>query len=201
MTQRNLGDVVVVGLVHNVHVIEDISINVPYGMTVVIPADKALRSKHLWQGINQRCLHKVPAGAPVPTQFVKKAPSSLDPDKVRMEAQIRALTDTLQKVQKDNHKLRKEQSDKLDAIMAAIQNGVVQQAPTLPHQSHGRQNTKTHQTQEDFPMVADGSAPTFLPSQIKPEGAEARIEVQGEESESKVSSAAEKLRKLRKKKG
>jgi hypothetical protein len=74
----------------------------------------------------------------------------------------------------------------LNAILAAVQNGVA---------SPGRVVSAAPRVLTE---VADGSAPTFLPSQIKPTDVEAHIDIQSEASESSVSSTAERLRKLRK---
>jgi hypothetical protein len=48
--------------------------------------------------------------------------------------------------------------------------------------------------------VVDGAAPTFIPRQIKPEDVEVRIDIQAESSTAEISSAAERLRQLRKRK-
>lgn len=82
-------------------------------------------------------------------------------------------------------------STKLDSILAALQN-----SPAATHMVPGR-TVASAPRQE----VADGSAPTFLPSEIKPKDVTIRIDIQGEESLSDVSGIGDKLRKLRNKEG
>ena len=53
------GDVRVMGLVVPAHLIEDIRVSVARGVTVIIPAGQATRSKDLWRAINQKCLFQL----------------------------------------------------------------------------------------------------------------------------------------------
>ena len=189
------GDVRVVGLVSGTHLIEDIGRDVPYGVMVTIPGELALRSKDLWRGVESKCLHRVSA-------VLSNAP---DQEKVRLRQYITELESSLAQLKQENDALRAQLEKataapaapsydaKLDSILAAIQNvNVTVVAPSVPVGT----TVPTKQSQN----VIDGSAPTFLPSEIKPKDVDARIDVQGEKSEaSGVSSASERLRKLRQK--
>lgn len=185
------GDVRVVGLVSGTHLIEDIGRDVPYGVMVTIPADLALSSKDLWRGVESKCLHRIPA----------VLSNAVDQEKVRLRQYITELESHLARLTQENEALKAQLSEKstlvapsydakLDSILAAIQN-VALVAPG----SVGTNVTTKRPTE-----MVDGSAPTFLPSEIKPKDVDARIDVQGEKAESSgLSEAAEKLRKLRKK--
>jgi hypothetical protein len=185
------GDVRVVGLVTGTHLIEDIGRDVPYGVMVTIPADLALRSKDLWRGVEAKCLHRIPA----------VLATAVDQEKIRLRQYITELESHLAQLTQENVALKAqlEKSSaivppsydaKLDSILAAIQNVAV-----VAPGSVGTTVTTKAPTE-----IVDGSAPTFLPSEIKPKDVNARIDVQGEKSESSgLSEAAERLRKLRKK--
>jgi hypothetical protein len=189
-------DIRVVGLVAGTHLIEDISRDVPYGMVVVIPADMALASKDLWRAINQKFLYRLPS---IPnTQQV--APMT-DQEKQRLERYARELESHVLRLQSENQELKEQlkawqdKSDaimagKLDSILAMLQAGVPVQGGAVVRGNDSSQKT--------IPLV-DGSAPTFLPSEIRSKDLEARIDVQPESSSSGVSEAAERLRKMRNK--
>ena len=193
----SLGDVVVVGMVQDRHVIADISFNVPYGIDTTIPGALAAQSKDLWRDIGQRKLFKKPSAVmPAPHPVSHKAPP-------QNNKQLEALSKQVAELQRENKELvasirAKESSEsrlemKLEALLDAVKNGITM-APGTVTPGVAAPVAKA------VPLV-DGSAPTFLPSQIKMEDVEARIDVQGESSDSNVSDAAAKLRALRKKKG
>lgn len=212
MRKPTLGDIRVVGLVPDKHTIEDISVNVPYGMTATIPAEMAVRSKDLWAAINQHRVLKLDSKAPVPKFLPPTALNMPDnKERERLEAKVRELTEKTQELQTEVQGLRTENQSlrtnlmhassraptvstadpelgsKLDAIMAAIKSGI-------PASGKGFGEITVRGTE-----LADGEAPTFLPSQIRPDDADVRIDIQGQSSESSsVTSAAERLRKLRK---
>jgi len=194
------GDVRVFGLVSPSHLIEDIGRDVPHGVEVVIPVELALRSKDLWRSISQHFLAQLPTIATtVPKQLA--APDSERPRleaRIReLEALVRDLDAQLRASQAESLSLRSElarvlqaqdHSTKLDSILAALQSGVAV-GPTGRPMAAPRQE------------VADGSAPTFLPSEIKPKDVTVRIDIQGEESLSDVSGIGERLRRLRREGG
>ena len=188
------GDVRVVGLVAGNHLIEDIARDVPYGSVVSIPADLALISKDLWRSISQKFLYQLPT---IPTT---QAVSIMPDEKQRLEHYAKELEGHVSRLESENRDLKEqlkgwqEKSDammagKLDSILAMLQSGVPVQGGAFVRGNDS--------SQREVPMV-DGSAPTFLPSEIRPKDLEARIDVQPASSSSGVSEAAERLRKLRK---
>lgn len=187
-------DVRVVGLVAGTHLIEDIARDVPYGVVVVIPADMALTSKDLWRAINQKFLYRLPS---IPNTQAAPMP---DQEKQRLERYARELESHVSRLQAENSDLKEQLkawqgksdvalSGKLDSIMAMLQAGVPVQ---------GGSPLRGNDPSQNVPLV-DGSAPTFLPSEIRSKDLEARIDVQPESSSSGVSEATERLRKLRNK--
>ncbi len=189
MRNPMIGDIRVLGMVAGTHVIEDLGRDVPYGMTIVISAEEAIRSKDLWRALSQRCLFQLQSALPTtPIGVVGQLPN---PDRLQLEARIRELEAQIRGLEVENQALKRNMqgpsaldSQKLDSILAAIQNGVV-------FSSVGAKPTQVKNE------VADGTAPTFLPSEIKPKDMESRIEVQPESIPSDVASSAERLRKLR----
>ena len=185
------GDIRVIGLVAGTHVIEDIGRDVPHGVTVTIPGELALQSKDLWRAISQKCLFQLPTAAPPPHM---STPVFTDSDKAVLEAQIRELETQVRVLEAENRALKElaqttASSDKLDAILMAIQSGQMSMGAAT-----GGVRPAARPSQE----VADGTAPTFLPSEIRPRDVDARIEERKETQVSDVSSAAGRLRKLRK---
>jgi hypothetical protein len=176
-------DITVFGLTVPTCVLHDIGRDVPHGETVVIPGDVAYRSKDLWRAIGQRQIFQIKRG-PGPTAHLPiAAPQPSPPVPVPVPRDL--------ELEEENKALKaalSNQSQKLDSIIALLQAGVPMaaiQAATRPQQSVG---------------VVSDEVPIFIPSSIKPENAEARIESRRSETEaSKVSDAAEKLRELRQK--
>lgn len=196
MQQRSLpvGDVRVIGLVAGSHTIEDIGRDVPHGETVTIPADQAFRSKDLWRGISQKCLMQMPLIAATPS-YVPPQQALPAPERQRLEGHIRNLEAQLRSMAAENLGLKEElrraseaQAQKLDTILAALQNGI----PVAVGLGASRVAAPKQE-------VADGSAPTFLPSEIKPKDVSVHIEIQGEAAPSELSNAAERLRQMRNK--
>lgn len=186
------GDVRVVGMVVGSHVLEDIGRDVPYRTLVIIPEEQALMSKDLWRAISQGALCQIPS-APYPTAVV----TTPEPDKARLEKYTTELEGHLARLKTENDALKQQletgthaHAAKLDEILEAIKSGVV--TPVVRQAQHGPTPVKEE--------TVDGTAPTFLPSEIKPKDLEARINVPSEESTSDgVSEAADRLRQLRKK--
>lgn len=182
-----MSDIRVIGLVMGTHVIEDIAMDVPHGVTVTIPADKAAISKDLWRGIGQKCMFQLPSAPPpahVPIQRMA--------DDTPLHERIHALQERNKQLEEENQALKEglrtsqqDQQRKLDSILSAIQTGAfVQRA------GKGVGILATE--------LADGQAPTFIPSEIRPKEAETRIESRKEEAEGAgISGAVERLRKMR----
>jgi hypothetical protein len=213
MRKPTLGDVRVTGLVPDRHTIEDINVNVPYGMTVTIPAELAVQSKQLWLGISQHKLLQLGSASPAP-KFLP--PTALNQaghkEREKLEAKVRELNDQIADLKTEVQSLRTE-NQSLRTNLAAKGNGAAATAAVMDPEINAKLDALMAALKSGVPMaggvagatttpkreIADGEAPTFLPSQIKPEDAQVRIDVQGESSESaSISSAAEKLRKLRK---
>lgn len=195
MTRGRGADVRVIGLVMSTHVIEDIAMDVPHGVTVIIPADKAARSKDLWRAISQKCLFQIKTAGP-PVGFV---PGSADrKDAVAIQSRLAALESRNSSLESESKALREQlaaaqarQQGTLEAILEQLKN---QPAPQVVQLSgSGGSNGSSVKSSE----VVGGDAPTFIPGQIRPDGAETRIGTQEVTAESDVGSVADRLKKLR----
>jgi hypothetical protein len=184
------GDVRVFGLVAPQHVIEDIAIVVPHGREIVIPADKAGRSKDLYRAINQKCIFKLP-DPPAP---VHQAPITHVKDDI-LQQRCQFLEARNRLLEEENAGLRESlraamsQQAQLDSILQAVKNvTVVGGYGVAPVAAAPREE------------LADGTAPQFIPGDIAPKNAEARIDLVTTEADdsSSVSDAAARLRKMRK---
>ena len=192
------GDVRVFGLVVGQHVLEDISIGIPHGREVVIPGDLAQRSKDLWRAISQKRIFQLPS-QPAP-QYT--APVTHIRDDVLqerngfLEAKCKQLESENQRLQDENQRLQEglrlaatqQSGAQLETILKAIQD-IKLVSPV--YVSGSPVHTPIREE------VADGSAPSFIPSEIAPKGADTRIVVQRGTGDGGVSDAADKLRKLR----
>jgi len=179
------GDIRVMGLVFGTHLIEDIKQNVPHGMVVTIPGDLAIRSKDLWRGIAQRALFQLPSTSPPETTYSGHEKESL-------ESQIRDLFAQLKALKVENQSLRESlqsnsqlNSQKLDSILSALQNKVASFSQSIPS------------SRVVADEVADGTAPMFIPSEIRPKDVDIRIDVQGESIKSDMTNTADLLHKLK----
>jgi len=197
--KKMMGDVRVIGMVAGNHVIEDIGRDVAFRTLVIIPEEQALMSKDLWRAISQGFLCQVPS-APYPS-----AASAPDPEKVRLEKYAAQLEALAVRLQNENEALKHQlegsahaHSDKLDQILKAIQSGVAVAPPAAVASA-----APSAVAAASAPVVVetvDGTAPTFLPGQIRDKDLDARISIQGEESTSDaVTEAADLLRQIRKK--
>lgn len=190
-------DVKVYGMVVGTHLLEDIQMDVPFQCTVVIPAEKANRSKDLWRAISQKLLLQLnsgmnlggpPAPLPIADPTLKDRIATLEKEKVQLEKENRELRSQLEANQArlNARPETEDQSAKLDKILGLLASGIPMgtQPGLLPKVSD---------------VVAD-DVPTFIPSSITPENVEARIEAASTEAESPgVSGAAKTLRELRQK--
>lgn len=188
------GDVRVFGLVAGTHVLEDIGMDVPHGREVVIPADKASRSKDLWRAIGQKCIFRLP-DQPVPQHA---APVTFIRDDVLQERNS-FLEQRNKQLEEENRQLRESlrqamaQQDRLDTILQAIQ---TMPTPSTVYVNGGSAPAAPKDE------IADGTAPQFIPAEIAPKDAETRIDTKREATDSSgVSAAADRLRKMRKQAG
>jgi hypothetical protein len=191
-----MNDVRVVSLIMHPIFIEDISISVPQGATVNIPAARASKSKDLWRLINQKQLFRLNQG---PGADHPHAPP-LPPPPALSNAENERLREEKRVLEEQNQLLRQTllaQGGKLDTILGLLESGrlvaavpVPQAAPSAPTKVNG----------VDYGVV-DAGVPTFIPSEIKPRNVESHItEVKAVTSEgSGVAGAGEALRKLRRK--
>jgi len=184
------GDVKVIGMVSPSHKIEDIRREVPHGVTVTIPGELAVQSKDLWRGISQHHLFQLPSAAPPAPTSTQQAASNTS----QLETQVQELSSRVRALEAENKELRDKDDTqtarKLDEILAALQERPVVVMP-------GQVATAAAPVTEE--ETVDGSAPMYLPDQIHPEDANVRIDVKGESATSDAVSAANALRKLRKK--
>lgn len=174
-------DVTVFGLLVPTCVLHDIGMDVPHGETVVIPAEKAQRSKDLWRSIGQKQIFRLMQGPQSKKPFPPLDPHILPiPDRTKeLEAENQALKTALST-----------QAAKLDTILSLLQAGIPLSALTAAPRA----------STAPVSQVVGGEAPAFIPSSITPENSEARIEPKrAEVDNTDVSGAAGKLRELRQK--
>jgi hypothetical protein len=163
------GDMVVVGLVADVHIIEDIGVTVPRGVAVTIPGHLTLTSKDLHRALSQK--HLVLLHQPPSTLLAVRASTSLSKEeRDRMEAELQRLTSQNEALVMRNAALEKQvdslqaelaglkaKDAKLDAILLAIHErpAVVQVAAPVAAVSAPSEG------------VVSGDAPMFIPSMMK----------------------------------
>lgn len=204
-----MSDVVVTNVRMGTYVISDIGIDVPHGVVVHIPSEKALRSKDLWRGISQRTLFQfhpsaIHKGALIPVQ----PPEPLPPPPTEPTAYH--APETLVHALTEHNKALTLAVERRDEVLFAL---VAEQQRQLTEQ--GKQLAEAIQLLRErsvttiapltatgvvpgLPDVANGDAPVFIPSAIKPKDVEAHVNVQTEALEgSSVSDAASALRRLR----
>lgn len=182
----SIGDVTVYGLMAGTCLLEDIAMDVPHGTTVTIPGAKAHISKDLWRAISQKLLfqlHSGPgAGLPVGARLPEVETASQDMTKALKEenAHLRAVLAASELASQT----------KLDDILTLLRAGGLPVAPAGHQESVAARAASSG--------VVSGEVPTFIPSQIKPEGVEVQITTKPEESAGAgVSTATSTLRKLR----
>lgn len=173
----------VVGLVPEPVQLPDIGYDVPHGIVVHIPTEKANNSKDLWRALSQRRIFRLQGGPFTPNL----APTGPDPEVERLRARVAEL-------EAENGQLRAElarkpapEPEKLDEILRLLKQGgpavtglVVRAAAPVPT------------------GVVDVVVPAFVPSTAKGEVSEARVEVQETAAEGGgVTDARSALRRLR----
>ena len=170
------GDTTVFGLVMGTYVIEDIQMDVPHGIAVTIPADKALRSKDLWRGISQRKIFRL--GSPS-ASFNVAPPSVEQMEALRSENQL--LRDFLTQQAVEYRQALASQEVKMERILTLLAQG----------SNRGLSQEAKHTE------AVGGEAPMFIPSKIRPDDVELHMVAQEETSESNLADASEALRRLR----
>lgn len=195
---RMTGDVMVSGMVTGTHIIEDIGVPVPHQIAVRIPAELAHRSRDLWRGLQQKRLFLLKGGSglsvtstPTPTPPAPAAPAAPVANGA-LEEENKRLRKELAATKKEATELRKalnNQGEKLEAILTAI------------GRLEGKQAVAVAEGVRAAVEAVGGEVPLFIPSdKLKPEDAEASIQVKESTSEgASVADAASKLKGLRKK--
>lgn len=177
------GDVTVLGLKSDTCVLADIGMDVPHGRVVTIPADRAVRSKDLYRGINQGYLFRlsIPAAANPALNVLQAEAQSLRERVAQLEAENKTLRERLAQAE-----ARAPLDGKLDAILAALQSG-----RSLP----GALPSLAKEVAE--PLVVEVAPPPFIPSKIQRDDMRGHVMTETAEGAGDVSSAAAKLREMR----
>jgi len=181
-----MADVVVYGLVGGTHVLEDIGIDIRQGVTVVMPAAKAAMSKDLYRAINQKRILLIPRadGQPHPLRTPQVHDDILQQRCQFLELRNKQLEDENMQL-RDALQLALRQQQQLDTIVAAL--GQLKVAPVT---TSGVGSVSSE--------LADGSAPTFIPENIRPKDASSRIDVVKKETDgADISGAVGALRRMR----
>lgn len=176
--------------------IEDIQVDVPQGVQVTIPAEKAHKSKDLWRAINQKQLFLFRSGphtpmlAPVSTAVereLREKNQRLEAENQELRVQLHQQQTEAQKSMQDTQKLMASQQERMDSLLKMLTSGAVFSQGPAPRVVGVVDDT-----------VIDGSAPAYIPESITPKTAESRIETKTEQSGSTgVSGAAGRLREMR----
>jgi len=182
---------VVVGRVTGTHIIEDINVHVPHMVPITITPEQMYRSKDLYRSLQQHRIFKLDC-----TPFRPESPPFSAPqDTARLKAveqENRVLRDKLQKAtaQKEGLAVRLEGMQKqLETVLTTL--GRIEAAGPVVVHSGGKAVAAATE-------AVGGEAPTYIPDQIHPENAEARITTEEDTTEgTSVSDAASRLRKLR----
>jgi hypothetical protein len=184
-----IGDVTVVGMTMGDHVLEDIGTSVPQGMIVTIPAEQALRSRDLWRAISQKQIFRLNTGPQAsvvqPMQPTDNSEALLEQNRLLQKelADSRAQTASVLAQNAAVLEQLRAQGDLLKNLTVAVSQGIRGAPQAVSASSEGA------------PLSDD--APTYIPSTIKPQDAEVRIESNLEETKGDISDKRSKLRQLR----
>lgn len=204
------GGMDVVGLVMGMHLIEDIKVAVPFKVSVHITAEQMHRSKDLWRAISQKKIFQLSGNRSFPNTGLKpSAQKGVDTARiVALEKENKTLKQKLEQERQRNGGLQDLLAG-LQAQLAGFQKalGRIESLPALSQQPVMVQGAQMAPVASSAPAVAPseavgGEAPLFIPSEIAPKDAEANIQIADDTStDSKVSSAASRLKQLRKQQG
>lgn len=197
------GGIDVVGLVMGMHVIADIQVAVPFRIMTHITAEQMHRSKDLWRDIQQKKIFQLTGRRSVaPNRPVMQA----TPDMTRigeLEKENRELRRQLASAEQRNQGLQDLLAG-LQGQLAGFQKalGRIENLPGLAQpvvMQAVPQGFSAPVAAVSAPTEAvGGDAPLFIPSEITPKGAETNIKVASDtEKNSNVSSAASRLKELR----
>lgn len=207
-----MSDVVVCGVTGDI-VLEDIAFSVPKGHAVTVPEHLAAQSKDLYRALSTGAIFQLNVNsllAPRPQGQVviplslevqqRNVELEMEITRLRAEAQrLQGETTRLQgesgRYQAENAKLRAENlklldtNKKLDGILDLLKERPMTVVQQVVGQNGGAPKT-----------VEEGAAPTYIPSQIRPENVtSSRITVEeGSSGSGGISKASDALRKLKK---
>ncbi len=193
-----MNDVRVIGVKTGTILIADIAVDVPHGVVVSIPAEKAHVSKDLYRYISQKLLFQVhpgPVNGPLPRALPDMAPvvaptKAPQAREAALDAQVQLLRTALEEREQMFMAALAAQQDKLDKLVTAI----AERPVTIYNTTH------TTPAPKQVVEGPSGDAPMFIPSTIKSKDMEdtSHVSVQSDSQEnSSVSGAAAALKKLR----
>jgi hypothetical protein len=184
-----MSDIQVVGLVPETVSLADIGMDVPHGIVVRIPADKASNSKDLWRALNQHRIFRLMAGPSTPLPVPVPVSPLLSP---RVEQELSELRAAL--AAKDQE-LQAERA-RMDEVLGLLRGlGVQGLGVQMAAPAEYRPRAALVALPSD---VVEIETPTFIPSTIKGDHSDARVTVEEGGSEGGgVSDARSALRRLR----
>lgn len=186
-----IGDVSVVGLVPETVPLPDIGMDVPHGVVVRIPADKACNSKDLWRAISQRRVFRLqgwPAANPSGPSLPPVIPEETQQLQRKLVAAEREVVELRAALSRKDQELMQERG-KFDEILGLLRRGV----PSLPA-GEAAPRASVAQAQG----VVEVETPSFIPSTIRVDPTESRMTVdEGASEGGAVSGARSALRKFR----
>lgn len=187
-----IGDVTVLGLAPVSCHLDDIATDVPHGITVVIPADKAARSKDLWRSVSQRLLFRLDNGI---TIIKNNVPNPLTTEIAMLRDRIRVLEEENRTLRAELEHLDNDSQGKLDAILAMLQSGPMVRADSAV--------AVARRVVDAASDVVDVVPPPYIPSRIRSEeSVQAHVQAETGSSEApNVTEATSELRRFRQRGG
>ncbi len=185
-----IGDITVLGLHPTVCILADIGMDVSHGSTVVIPAEKAARSRDLWRCISQKYLFQIKAGVSIPNTL----PNPLQAENTELRERVRYLEEENRILREARKATESNQHGKLDAILALLQRSP-ERMPLDIREGAPSPVSAPAKTEVE---VVEIEPPPFIPSKIRSEEPlEGRVRTERENSEGTVTEATNRLRELR----
>ncbi len=217
-----MADVVVFGIDNETVPLYDIQMDVPHQCVVTIPEDKAHLSKDLWRAISQRRLFRLGPDTnpnthkflPTPPPMVPSTKADVLTDRVLAQgdeiARLEGLLTQEQEAKKallnDNRSLLEENAvlrTKVESLEATLNDQgkldeiltLLRTKPVVLTVSAQGTDKATGKSSGDLVEV---ETPTFVPSEIKRDDLDTRVEVRSETSKGgSVAGATSALRKLK----
>lgn len=186
--------ILVFGLDTETVFLDDIQMDVPHARTVVIPEDKAVRSKDLWRALSQKRIFRLShdpnlsflaaTQAPAPPEKAPVVEAARRPLEASEVTALREENACLRAQVAETQQLREQVGEILELLRSSPR--------TAP--------AATPKSKSKAKAVVSVDAPAYIPSQIRQEATEVRVEVSSEMNQGgAVSGATETLRRLRKK--